>query len=298
MNLKRKPWLLLFVLICTLILAGCAGPKDLTAGKTAEQIIEESFDKWYELESYDMDMVTNMKMSMGQEVIDMSMTGKITTFQKPMKMKMVMDVTIPGMEQAMTMEQYMVEEEQKVIIYQHIEDTWQKMVLDDPAMVELMSMDPRDNLKLFMDNIVKAEILGEEKIGDRNTLKIVIVSSGKIFEQLFQETAGNTLGITDDIFDADLLSKIGDMNYLIWIDKATLETVKCYMDMSENMKNIGNILAEQENIPDSDELIEVFSNMEMSLEYSVLNQNKVQDFTIPEEAKNAKEFSLSDPQLP
>lgn len=294
--MKTKRIVLILMLICTLMLnSACSGPKDLTAGKTAEQILEESFDKWYQLTSYDMDMTSNIKMSIGEDMMDLSMSGKISTFQKPMKMKMVMDVNIPGMDQKMTMEQYMLEENQIVTLYQHIGDDWQKLVIDDPAMAELMAMDPRDNLKLFMDNLTKAEILGEEIIGEKDTLKVDIVASGKIFEQIFQEAAGNSLNINNDMFNADLISKIGDMEYSIWIDKATLETVKCQMDLSENMKNLGSALAEEGNIPDIAELKEVFSGMEMSIEYTITNQNRVQDFTIPQEAMDAKEISLTNP---
>jgi hypothetical protein len=294
--MKRKLFVLSLVLIYTLIvLTACSGPKDLTAGKTAEKIVEESFDKWYQLNNYDMDMTSKMKMSLGQDVMDISMSGKATIFQKPMKMKMVMDLTMPNMDEKMTIEQYMVEENQKVIVYQQVGDQWQKVTVDDPAMAKMMAMDPRDNLKLFMDNLTKAEFLGEEKIGEMNTVKIDIIASSKIFEQVFQETAGNTLGIDNGLINKDILSKIGDMEYLIWINKATLETVKCQMVLTENMKNLGNALVEDGNLPDINELKEVFANMEISMEYTVLNQNKAQDFTIPEEAKNAEEIPLPNP---
>lgn len=294
--MKKRILALTLVLACTLVLSACAsGPTDLTKGKTAQQIVQESFDKWYQLKNYDMDTTTKMKLSMGQDVMDMSMSGKITLFQKPIKMKMLMDIAIPGMNEKMTLEQYMVEENQKVIIYQHIQGQWQKMVVDDPAMMNMMNMDPRDNLKLFMDNLTKAEILGEELIGDKNTLKIDLIASSKIFEQIFNESAGKSLGINNDIFTSDLLTKIGDMKYIIWVDKATLETVKCQMDLTENMKNLGNALVDDgslRDIPNVDELKAVFSNMEISMEYTVLNQNTAQDFTIPEDAKNAKEVSM------
>jgi hypothetical protein len=295
--MPRKFFIFSLVLVCTLIvLTACSsGPKDLTTGKTAEQIVEESFDKWYQLANYDMDMTSKMKMSLGQDVMDMSMSGKATIFQKPMKMKMVMDLTMPNMDEKMTIEQYMVEEGQKVIVYQRVGDQWQKVTVDDPAMAKMMAMDPRDNLKLFMDNLTKAEFLGEEKIEEMSTVKIDIIASSKIFEQVFEETAGNTLGLDNGLINKDILSKIGDMEYLIWINKATLETVKCQMDLTENMKNLGNALAEDDNLPDIGELKEIFANMEISMEYTVLNQNQAQDFTIPEEAKNAEEIPLSNP---
>lgn len=288
--MKRKFLILFIVLISTMMLMSACSPKDLTKGKAPEKIVEESFAKWYELSNYDMDMTTKMKMSMGQDVFDMSMTGKATAFQKPLKMKMVMETTIPGMDKKMTIEQYTVQEDQKMIIYQHVEGQWQKVVIDDPGLAKMMSMDPRDNLKLFMDNLTKAEVLGEEKLGERNTVKISLIASSKIFDQLLDETAGNSLGLGNDMIKPEVFSKIGDLKYNVWIDKNTLETIKCEMDLTDNMKNLGKALSEDPSVPK--EIKDVFANMEMSMEYTISNQNTAQDFTIPEEAKNAKEIPM------
>lgn len=282
---------LIIILICILALTACSsGATSSTPEKSPQQMVEESFDKWYGLKSYDMDMIMNMKFSIEDEVLDMSMTGKGTIFQNPMKMKMVMETTVPGINQKMTLEQYMVQAEQKMTIYQNIENNWQKMTIDDPAMMEMMSIDPRDNLKLFMDNLVSAEILGEEKIGDKDTLKIKLVASGDVFKQVFQDTAGSTLGVGNELLNGDIISQIGDMAYIIWVDKVTLDTLKCQMDLTENMRNLGKALAEDPNTPS--ELEEVFANVEMFMEYTVLNHNNAQDFSLPEEAHNAPELEL------
>lgn len=289
----RLTLMLVIVLIGTMALTACSSvPKDLTKNKAPEKIVEESFAKWYELNNYDMDMSTTMKMSMGSDVLNMSMTGKATVFQKPMKLKMIMDASFPGMnEEKMTIEQYMVQEDQVMTIYQLVQGQWQKMVIDDPALAQMASMDPRENLKLFMDNLTKAEVLGEEQVGDKNTVKIDLVASGKIFDQILEDTAGQALGLGNDLLSTDILAKIGDLRYTVWIDKATLETVKCQMDLSENMQNLGKAMAEDPNMPA--EMKDIFSDVEMTMEYTVLNHNKAQDFTIPEEAKNAKEIPLN-----
>ncbi|AFM01382.1 hypothetical protein Desde_3088 [Desulfitobacterium dehalogenans ATCC 51507] len=289
--MNKKISSLILILMCTLVLAACStGTTNLSQGKSPEQIVEESFAKWYGLKSYDMDMVMTMKFSVGEEVLDMSMTGKGAVFQNPIKMKMVMEANIPGMDQKMTLEQYVVQNKQKMAIYQNIENNWQKIIFDDPAMTEKMYMDPKDNLKLFMDHLVSAEILGEEKIGEKDTLKIKLVASGDIFDQIFQETAGNTLGVGNGLINPDVFSQIGDMVYTIWVDKVTLDTLKCQMDLSENMRNLGKALAEDPKLPL--EIKDIFSDAEIFMEYTILNQNSAQDFTIPEEAMNAPEVEL------
>lgn len=285
----KKRLALIVLLICTLVLTACSGTKDLTKGKTAEQIVEESFAKWYKLSNYNLDLNSKIKIATGDTDMDIGMQGKMTVFQNPLKIKMIIDAKIPGFDEKMQMEQYMIQEdEQRVAIYQHMNDQWQKMTIDDPQFTRMMNMDPRDNLKLFIDNLKKAEILGEEKIGEKNTVKIDLVASGEIFTELLKNTAGNNLGFSADMFNPELLTKIGDIKYLIWVDKATLDTVKCQLDMTENMKNLGNALAEDQNIPA--EVKDAFQNMEIVMEYTVKNQDKAQDFSIPEEAKNAREI--------
>jgi len=290
----KKSFLLIVLLVCALVVAGCssampAAKTDLTADKTAQEIVEESFDKWYSLNNYEMDLTTNIKMIM-EETIDMSMSGKAVVFQSPMKMKMVLDAFIPGIEEEMQIEQYLVQEDQAITVYQSINGQWFKTVIDDPAMAEMMQMDPRDNLKLFMDNLLSAEITGQEKVGEKDTVKIDLVASAEIFDDVLQDVAGESLGLGSDIITSEFFSKIGDMKHTIWIDKATLETVKCYMDLTDNMKNLGSAFAEDSSTPE--ELTGVFENMEISMEYTIYNQGEAEDFSLPEEAKNAAEMPV------
>lgn len=283
---------LLFTIILSLlvILAGCSGSNGLTKGKTAQQIAEESFDQWYGLQNYDMDLSMHMKMIVDSETMDFDIGGKATIFQNPMKMKMVMNTMIPGMDEEMQITQYMIEEEQKIIVYQQLDGQWFKMVIDDPAMAQTMQMDPRDNMQLFIDNLIKAEIVGEEKIGGRDTYKIDLLASSEIFDQVFDDMANNSLGLSSEMLGSDVFSNIGDMKYTVWIDKDTLETVKCYMDLTDNMRNLGNVMVGNQDTPE--ELKELFSNMQMSMEYTIQNHNKAVDFTVPEEAKKAMELPL------
>ncbi|MEL7656234.1 MAG: hypothetical protein AAGU75_10035, partial [Bacillota bacterium] len=80
--MNKKIVSLMLVLICTMTLVACStGTANVNQEKSPQQIAEESFAKWYGLKSYDMDMTMNMKFSVEDEVLDMSMTGKGTVFQ-------------------------------------------------------------------------------------------------------------------------------------------------------------------------------------------------------------------------
>lgn len=295
-SLGRKNVFLLLVLSVLVILTGCSSSADVQPPnnkqeekKTTEQIVQESFEKWYSLDSYDMDLMMNMKMSVGGESMNMDMKGQGTVFQNPMRMKMVMETAVPGMDKKLMITQYMVEEDQKITLYQQMEGQWFKMIMDDPAMVQMM--DPMDNLQLFMDNLIQTETVGEEKIADRDTMKIELIASEKIFDELLNGITDESLGMNDDILNTEVLSKIGDVKYTIWVDKDSLDIVKSYMDLTDNMRNLAAAISENQDTPE--ELKEVFANMEISMEYTVYNQNKSADFSIPQEAKNAMELSAS-----
>ena len=52
------------------------------------------------------------------------MTGKATVFQKPMQMKLVVEITNPETSEPVVIEQYMEATEQGINIYEYVEEQW------------------------------------------------------------------------------------------------------------------------------------------------------------------------------
>lgn len=286
---KNKLKLFYVLLIISLLVTAC-GSKDLTKGKSAEEIIKESYQKMAETKNYDMNLEMQMKMQVpNQEAIDMTITGKATIFQDPMLMKMIMTTENPETGEPMDIEQYMEATEKGLLIYQHVENNWFKMVIEDPAMAEMLNMDPSKNIKIFLDNLKEAKILGTEKSGEKELVKIELVASSAIYDELTQQMPGMDLNQAMP-FNPELLSKMGDMKYIIWLDKTTLDMVKTSMDLTENIQNLGKALGEQGQFPK--EISEMFTGMEMSVSYEMMNLNKAEAIVIPEEAKNAPVMPL------
>lgn len=288
MNKKIKLFYLL--LIVSFLVTAC-GTKDLTKGKSAKEIIEGSYQKMAEINNYDMNLEMQMKMPLPEEgTMDMTMTGKATIFQKPMLVKMVMEMNNPESGEPLTMEQYMEATEKGMNIYQKVEEKWFKMTMDDPALAEMMNMDPNKNMDLFLKNLKEANILSEEKVGEKQTVKIEMIASSEIYDELMNQMPGMNLNQANMPFGPEILAKMGDMKYVVWVDKNTLDIVKTSMDLTENIRNMGQALTEQEQFPK--ELGEMFSKMEMAVSYEMLNINKAEQIVIPEEAKNAEEMPL------
>ena len=315
--MKRKPLALLLIcaLLVTFALAGCGGSgngnnggdnstaADLTADKTAEQIVAESFKLLDEATSYDMEMTIDMSMPIEDEIISMNMHGTANYFVDPLKMKMVMEttptsaVTAPPEELMMTIEYYIIAEGDSYTMYQHVNGQWIKMSFAEAGLADMMQMDASKYTNMFIDNLKAASIDGEEKIGDLDTVKITLTASGEIFNDMMGELDSLGMGESmDGLLPQDILSQLGDMTFTVWVDKATLNTVKYYMDMTSMMKNMGDAMiasmGEDESLS-AEELAEVtnmFDNMEMTMEYTIMNLNQAQDFTLPEEAANAMDL--------
>ncbi|KJS82664.1 MAG: hypothetical protein JM58_14440 [Peptococcaceae bacterium BICA1-8] len=286
----KKTKLLYMLLIISFFVTAC-GTKDLTKGKSAQDIIGAAYGKMAEIDNYDMNLEMLMKMQVpDQGEIDMTMTGKATIFQKPMLMKMVMETNNPESGEPLSIEQYMESTENGMNIYQNVEGKWFKMSINDPALAEMMNMDPAKNLSLFLENLKEAKILGEEKVGERETVKIEMIASSEIYDEIMKQMPGMNLGQANMPFGPEILSKMGDMKYIIWIDKATLDMLKTSMDLTENIQNMGKAIVEQGQFPK--EMGEVFSGMEMSASYEIYNVNKAEQVVIPDEAKNAQEMPL------
>ena len=287
-----KKFKVFYLLLIVAFLVTACGTKDLTQGKSAQEIIEESYEKQLNIENYDMDLAMDMKMPMPEgEIMAIAMTGKATVFQKPMQMKLVVVITNPETSVPVVIEQYMEATEQGINIYEYVEEQWFKIVLNDPALAETMNMDPTQNVELFLKYLKETNIIGEEKLGQRDTLKIELVASSEMYNELMEQIPGMNLNQPGMEITPDFLSQMGDMKYIVWVDKTTLDIVKTSMDLTENMQNMGKALIEQGLIPA--ELAEMFSNMEMSMTYEILNINKAEPIVIPEEAKNAPELPMN-----
>ncbi|NLK72778.1 MAG: hypothetical protein GX285_07160 [Clostridiales bacterium] len=285
----KKLVLSIISLLVIFAMTACA-EKDLSKDKTAEEILEASINASAKWENYEMGIESQIEMDVPQQgKMKMNMQGSGTVFVNPMKMHMKMDVEIQDMEQNQSIDQYMMQEGDTFVIYQNTEGQWYKIVLDDPGLMEMISMDPMENVQLFLKYLTHAEIVGEEVIDKRNTVKIDMTVSFEMYKELLEKN--QALDITGILGTGviDKLSNIGDFTYTIWIDKENLETVKYYMDLSKPMAGIGDAMAGGD-IPA--ELTEIYKNMKMDLTMTISNQNKSKDFELPAEALTAQEITF------
>jgi len=288
--MRKWSYILILMLVLAFSITAC-GSKDLTKGKTGTEILSAAYEKMQEVENFEMDLEMKMAMSPpGQSKINMNIKGSAIFFQKPMRMNMEMVMKDPMTEEEVTIEQYMEETEEGTNIYQGTSGQWIKMNLKDKAFAEMMNMDPSKSLAIYLENLEKAEVLGEEKLGEKETVMIEMIASSKMYEEIMKNLPSGNMLPNQLPLDPSILSEIGDIKGIIWVDKLTLDILKTSMDMTENIQNLGKTFVTKGIMPE--EAAQVFTGMEMAVEYEMKNFNNAKEFSIPEEARSAPEFPM------
>lgn len=236
-----------------------------------------------------MDMQMDMK---DQGSLDMEMVSKAEAVLKPsVLLKMTSDVTmnIPDSEpQTVSMTQYIEGTDTGIALYQEMaEGVWGKYTVDDPALVEAMSQNPQDALESYKEVMEKAEILGEEKVGDRDCYKVEMTLTQEALDQIMAEFNG--AGLTEETLAAskEALSSAGGLSTVVWIDKENFQMLKQTMDISEIVRQA--MIAQLKDAGLGEDSI---GDVTMSMEILYDNYGGVSEIAIPDEARNAQEITM------
>lgn len=285
---KKLGKLIVVFMFFTFCLTACGASSDLTRDKSADTILKEAYSKLSKVKNYEMklnlDVVANIPDFKG-----MKMNAKATVFQKPFLMKTDMDMNVLDSEENMKIIQYLEQKENQIYMYQNVDNQWFKMKIDDSELSELMEMDPSKNIDLFLKNLKNVELLGSETINNREAVKLKMVASTEMYKELMNDFPVGD--VKDKVsLDLDMLSQMGDIEGIIWVDKQNLNILKTSMDLSKNINNLAESLKKEGELPK--EVIDVFLSMKVKVDYEIFNIDKATKITIPEEARNAEELSM------
>ena len=237
--MKKRHVVLSAALVAMLALTGCgqdqSKPEEAKA-MTAEEVIAASNEAMNDLDSYGFTMDTNILVDMKENgKMNMSMDSKAETIVKPnvlIKMDSNLTMEVAGETQEMAMTQYIEGTDTGLALYQGIEGTWSKMVMDDPEFVEAMTQNPQEALESYKDSMEKAEILGEEKVGDRNCYKVEMTLSKEALGEIMADFSG--AGLDPETVEASKeMITASDLTTILWIDKENYQMLKQSMDISD-----------------------------------------------------------------
>ena len=282
--MKRILSILLIVVLAFSLGACSAGSKDMTV----EEIIGDATKNSTKWKNFDADIDIEMEMILyGEEATKFSISGDSTFYLEPqLRMKMMLE-TAMGEDMTAAIAQYMVQEDEMFITYQNIKGQWYKTTLEDQSLSGIMTIDPAENMELFLKHLKAAEIVAEEKVSGKDTYKIDLTVSFDMYKELIQKNASLDFGGVNNMGILETLSDAEDLKYTIWIEKKTLMPIKYYMDFSDVMSKIGTVLATQQNMPE--DVAKAYENMKMVMVMEFKNVNKATAFEIPQEAIDAKE---------
>lgn len=251
---------------------------------SVQERVVESQKKMQDVKSVEvlMSMDMGMKASQGSESQEftMKMTGVTSMIQDPMKAKveMTMDMGELGTQ---TTQSYMEEKDGKYVMYSGIEGTWTSYEI--PA--DLASQySAEESVDMYLKGFANAKEVGTEEIDGKQTTKIEGELSGKAMEKMIQSTgildSLGTVSASDQDTLKKLFSEMGSLKLTLWLTDDN-EVVKIEEDMTDMINQmIKKILAE------GSEGVEMeITNAVMTASYDKINA--VEDFEIPEEAKNA-----------
>ena len=268
---------------------------------SAEERLADSQKKMADVESVHMSMDMNIGMKIQTEdakeqEVNMNTTSEIDMFQNPLKMKMAMTMDLgdllgaeaedlEGIDTNQTMEMYMDEVDGKAMMYMTMFGQWLKQEMD---LSELTQYDTEEMAKLYTDGLSDVKEVGTEEINGETTTKIEGVINGDSVQKILaasgmEDYMTEASGLDQETLD-QLLSEITDFKMAIWLNEDNY-MVKVEEDLTEMI----NVMMENMLEGTEDAGSVTYTAFKMIATYSKFNQ--VEDFTIPEEAKNAEDIS-------
>lgn len=286
---KKKWQMLTALLLMTVLVVGCGGGKD---GLAPEEIVKASYDEMAKMNSYSFDADIQMTMDLGQYgKMDMTMNSKADAINDPLALKMdsKVAITAQGQNQTVDMLQYVLGTDTGMVLYQQIAGQWSQMKIYDPTLVESMKMDPSENMKVYTENMEKVELLGEEKINDRDCHKINVTLSQEAFDKALGNLGSmNSSGVDMDAIK-DTLVNMGGLTMTLWIDKENNQMLQESMDLSSVMKEV--MASSLKATGASDDDIANLGDCTMTMTVTYSGYNNVNEITVPDEAKTSPDIS-------
>lgn len=292
-KMKKRCVVVSAILMAALALTGCGGQKAQQEQKamTAEEILVASSNAMEELDSYGFTMNMTMNMDMKENgSMNMDMVTTAEAILKPQVLiKMDSDITmeLAGEKQNVPMTQYIEGTDTGLVLYQEMQGFWGKIVMDDPSLVESMTQNPQESLKAYQESMEKAEILAEEKVGDRDCYKIEMTLSQEALDEVMAGFGSANLDADTIAMAKEMMSNAGGLSTIVWVDKENYQMLKQSMDISELIRQA--MVAELKNANQSEDSI---GDVTMDMEILYQNYNGISEIVIPDEAKNAQEISL------
>lgn len=280
----------------------------------AKAIYFAANEKSYAWNNYDMKAAVDMSMDIpddtgSTQAMNLNMKMDMTLFMNPIKAKIkaYMPITVMETETLQPiMEMYMTLDEEGMTQYMGMFDekgeySWIKQTIGNELFAGLAINDEetiKKNKEMTEKYTEAVNYLGEYLEDGKTLIKLEYVMSGDIYKDLFGEAseimaepANEQEAMAAKMLKNLATLEMGDLTYIIYIDKATGEMVKMEMDLGDligaMMSGITEMLGEE--MPP--EAVEMLNSIKAYMVVEITNINTAADFEIPEEALNAQDIN-------
>lgn len=279
--------LLILIIISSLLFTGCNN-RDLTKGKSPEEIIVESGKAMQSIKTYKIAMNLSMELPEAQDnpITSISMNGEGHINVEPMQAKF--DYTMEMGQMKMPMNIYLSKEEDSLVEYisnPMSEGQWMKIKFPLDENMKKM-MDPKQSLQIAQDMIKEAKVIGEEKIDQIDHVIIDVVIDPSFINDLMNFSQTNPMS---QQMLSQMASALDNLSYKVWIRKDNLYQTKLTIDIGKVMQKMFAGLAPQD-IPQQE--LDTLNKIKGIMTMSFSDFGAKFDFTIPEDViKNAQDMS-------
>ncbi|HOK49456.1 MAG TPA: copper amine oxidase N-terminal domain-containing protein [Sedimentibacter sp.] len=263
-------------------------------------------------DNYDMDAKIKMSMNVpdaqgNMQPFNMDMNMYMTLFMNPIKAKINLSMTMPGMENMPVqpiMNMYMTVDEEAITQYIGMADEtgelkWIKQTIKiDEKLSGLMKNDQEamQNNKELVEKYTKdVKYFGKYVQDGKTLLRLQYILSGDIYKEMFAdfsevmpEPASEEEAMAYEMIQNIGNIDIGDLSYIIYVDEATGEMVKMEIDLGDAVSSMASGMIEAMGMPP--ETVEVLKSLKADMSVEFLNINSAKDFEIPKEALEAQDI--------
>lgn len=263
-------------------------------------------------DNYDMDAKIKMSMNVpdaqgNMQPFNMDMNMYMTLFMNPIKAKINLSMTMPGMENMPVqpiMNMYMTVDEEAITQYIGMADEtgelkWIKQTIKiDEKLSGLMKNDQeamQKNKELVEKYTKDVKYFGKYVQDGKTLLRLQYILSGDIYKEIFAdfsevmpEPASEEEAMAYEMIQNIGNIDIGDLSYIIYVDEATGEMVKMEIDLGDAVSSMASGMIEAMGMPP--ETVEVLKSLKADMSVEFLNINSAKDFEIPKEALEAQDI--------
>lgn len=295
-KIKKILSVMLFVVMISMVsfASNVFAAEKVTAEVDAVPYIKTVYEKMLTLKNYHANIAIDIKTALMNVAVNNSSDIEVKPMQYKSELQFTMtDVTNRSTSSKMT--QYMEQVDNQLITYSEMDGKWSKQTLPYIDKKNIATYDITTCMKLIKKAVVTNENDSEKTIQVTMDNKVLKEMTVDILKQSGKEYKEYTA------FIETIFSALGDINYIINVDKTTNTVTHLHADLSEATQKSVLAMINQSTIPDKSktQLKDIFNNATVVLDCDYSNFNQVSPIEIPQEVKDtAVEQTVNPPVVP